>query len=118
VRFEIVQPPNAAFAPVFPKRSLFLAGAFVLALLVGGGLAYLLHLMRPVVGSARSLAEFTGLPVLGVVSSAFPGRLHANAKRDLLHFAAAAACLFAGFVVAIFLNWSGFRLLSASNGVG
>jgi polysaccharide chain length determinant protein (PEP-CTERM system associated) len=118
VRFEIVQPPNAAFAPVFPKRSMFLAGAFVLALLVGGGLAYLMHLLRPVVGSARSLAEFTGLPVLGVVSSAFPGRLHANAKRDLLHFAAGAACLLAGFVVAILLNWSGFRLLSASNGVG
>ena len=70
------------------------------------------------VGSARSLAEFTGLPVLGVVSAAFPDRLNATAKRDLLHFAAGAACLLAGFVVAIFLNWSGFRLVSASAGAG
>ena len=118
VRFEIVQPPNAGFAPVFPRRGLFLAGAFVLALGLGGGLAYLLHLIRPVVGSARSLADLTGLPVLGVVSSAFPGRLDVAAKRDLMHFAAGAACLFGGFIVAILLNWSGFRLMSASSGVG
>jgi polysaccharide chain length determinant protein (PEP-CTERM system associated) len=117
VRFEIVQPPDAAFAPVYPRRSLFLLGAFVFALALGGGVAYLLHILRPVVGSARSLAEFTGLPVLGVVSAAFPGRLNEASKRELLKFAAGAACLFAGFIVAILLNWSGFRLVSSA-GVG
>jgi len=118
VRFEIVQPPSAGFAPVFPRRGLFLAAAFAFALAAGGGLAYLLQLWRPVVGSARSLAEFTGLPVLGVVSAAFPGRLNAAAKRDLLRFAAGAACLLVTFMIALVLNWSGFRLVSSINGMG
>jgi polysaccharide chain length determinant protein (PEP-CTERM system associated) len=118
VRFEIVQPPSADFAPVFPRRGLFLAGVLLLALAAGGGLAYLLQVLRPVVGSARSLSEFTGLPVLGVVSYAFPGRLQVEARRDLWRFAAATACLFAGFAAVVVLNWSGFRLISMAHGAG
>ena len=118
VRFEIVQPPTAAFSPVFPLRSLFLAGGLALALAIGGGLAYLLHLIRPVVGSARSLAEFTGMQVLGVVTSAFPGRINAAAKRDLWQFAAGAACLLVAFAIVLTLNWSGFRLGVQTNGAG
>lgn len=118
VRFEIVQPPSADFAPVFPRRTMFLAGALLLALAAGGGLAYLLHLMLPVVGSARSLAELTGLPVLGVVSAAFPGKMHAEAKRDLLHFVAGAACLVAAFGLILILNWSGFRIALSSHAPG
>jgi len=110
VRFAIVQPPTANFAPVFPRRGLFLAGALAFALALGGGLAFLLHLMKPVVGSPSSLAEFTGLRVLGVVSSAFPGRVHSAVKRDLLRFAGGLAVLFVAFAGAIVLNWSGFRL--------
>jgi hypothetical protein len=113
-----VQPPSADFAPVFPRRGLFLAGVLVLALAVGGGLAYLMQLMRPVVGSARSLADFTGLPVLGVVSFAFPGRMHTEAQRDLLRFAAGTACLLAAFVGVMILNWSGFRLGALAQGAG
>ena len=118
VRFEIVQPPTAAFSPVFPLRTLFLAGSLALALAIGGGLAYLLHLIRPVVGSARSLAEFTGMQVLGVVTSAFPGRINAAAKRDLWQFAAGAACLLVAFAVVLTLNWSGFRLGAQTHGAG
>lgn len=110
VRFEIVQPPSANFAPVFPRRTLMLAGGLLLALAIGGGLAYLLQMLRPVVGSARSLSELTGLPVLGVVSAAFPGRMHSEVKRDLLQFATGAACLFAAFAIVLALNWGGFRL--------
>jgi len=118
VRFEIVQPPTANFAPVFPRRGLFLAGALFLALVVGGALAYLLHLVKPVVGSARSLTLLTGIPVLGVVSSAFPGKLQSAAKRDLLQFAAGVACLLIGFAIVLALNWSGFRLGPAAPVVG
>jgi len=118
VRFEIVQPPTAGFSPVFPRRTLFLAGGLALALAIGGGLTYLLHLIRPVVGSARSLAEFTGIQVLGVVSSAFPDRINAAAKRDLLRFAAGAACLVLAFAIVLTLNWSGFRLAAQTHGAG
>lgn len=119
VRFEIVQPPTASFGPVFPQRGLFLAGVLVAGFAIGGALAYLLHMLRPVVGSARSLAELTGMQVLGVVSSAFPGRIYDSARRDVLRFGAGVACLVVGFVAVVALNWSGFRLgAAATAGMG
>ena len=110
VRFEVVQPPNAGFAPVFPRRTLFIAAIFVSACALGAGIAYLIHLMRPVVGSARSLTALTGLPVLGVVASAFPGRLNAGLRRTVFRFAAGVACLFVGCAIALALNWAGYRI--------
>jgi polysaccharide chain length determinant protein (PEP-CTERM system associated) len=118
VRFQIVQPPNASFAPVFPRRALFIGGIFIGACLLGAGVAYLLHMMRPVVGSARSLTALTGLPVLGVVAAAFPGRINASARRSLFNFAAGVGSLAAACVFALILNWSGFRWGAAVAGVG
>jgi hypothetical protein len=114
VRFEIVQPPSASFSPVYPRRYLFLGAALAAALLAGGALAYLLHMMAPVVSSARSLAEFTGLQVLGVVSAAFPGRIANDARNSMLRFSFGVVCLIGAFVVVIALNWSGFRLGAAA----
>ena len=114
VRFEIVQPPTAGFAPVFPRRGLFLAGVLVGGFLIGAALAYLLHMMRPVVGSARSLSTLTGMQVLGVVSSAFPARIRVAARRDFLRYAAGVACLVVIFVGVVALNWSGFRIGAAA----
>lgn len=116
VRFEIVQPPIVSFAPVFPRRGLFLAGVLLGAFAVGAGLAFLLHLLRPVVGSAASLARLTGLTVLGTVSSAFPGRSRGEARGDLKRFAVGVACLVAAFAVTIFLSRSGFRLSVGAGG--
>jgi len=119
VRFEIVQPPTASFSPVFPRRGLFLIGALLLAFVVGGGLAYLIHLFNPVVGSARSLAEITGRPVLGVVGSAFPGRMNADIRRDIWRFAGAVGVVFVGLFAVLVLNWSGFRIhLHSAFGAG
>jgi polysaccharide chain length determinant protein (PEP-CTERM system associated) len=118
VRFEVVQPPNASFAPVFPHRTLFLAAALAAALAAGAGLAFLLHILRPVVGSARSLASLTGLPVLGVVSAAFPKRLREAAHRDLFQFAGGVACLVILFAAVLALNWWGFRLGAAATAAG
>ena len=118
VRFEIVQPPVASFAPVFPRRTLFLAGALLLACVLGAALAYGLHLLRPVVGSARSLAALTGLPVIGVVSPAFPLRMSGAVRRDVWQFGVGVAGLLGAFALALVLNWSGIRLGLASTGVG
>jgi protein tyrosine kinase modulator len=118
VRFEVVQPPTVSFSPVFPRRSLFLAGVLLGALALGGGLAYLLHMLRPVVGSAASLARLTGLTVLGTVSSAFPGRSHVEQRGDLKRFAAGIACLLVVFAITVFLSRSGFRLNLHGAGAG
>lgn len=110
VRFEVVQPPNASYGPVSPKRNLLLAGVLVIAIGLGGALSYLLHLLNPVVGSAAGLAALVDLPILGVVSAAFPALLAARARGELLRFIGAGGLLFVAFGGVVALNWAGFRL--------
>jgi hypothetical protein len=110
VRFETVKPVDAPYQPVFPPRALFLTGILALALAVGGGLAWMLHMLRPVVTSVRSLADITDLPVLGVVSAAFPSVLAAKARGQLGRFLLAGTALAGAYVVTLTLNWVGLRL--------
>lgn len=118
VRFEIVQPPTASFSPVFPRRVLFLGVVLLVALLLGGAVAWLLTLMRPVVGTVQGLTRLTGLPVLGVVSAAFPGRIRADARRSLYRFATGLGCLVFAFVIVVILSRAGVRLAMNSTGAG
>ncbi|HET7809131.1 MAG TPA: XrtA system polysaccharide chain length determinant [Steroidobacteraceae bacterium] len=99
VKFTVIDPPVAKIEPVAPKRSLLIIGALVLALAAGAGTAYVLHLMRPVFQTARSLAEFTGLRVLGAISIARPDSWRALQTVAVRRFAVAVsllpvACLF------------------------
>jgi polysaccharide chain length determinant protein (PEP-CTERM system associated) len=118
VRFEIVQPPTASFAPVFPRRVLLLGVVLVAAVVLGAGLAWLLSLMRPVVGTAQGLTRLTGLPVLGVVSAAFPGRIHIEERRSVYRYAAGLGCLMFAFLVAVILSRAGLRIALQSTGTG
>ncbi len=110
VRFEIVQPPSADFVPVSPRRTLSLAGVLLAAIAAGGGLAYGLHRLNPVVTSPAGLAELTGAAVLGTVGVAFPELEARKARQDRLRLSLAAAALLASFVVAVILSVSGYRL--------
>ena len=110
VRFQVVEPPTADFVPVWPPRIALLAFAFLAALVCGGGLASLLHRLWPVVGSARSIEQLTDVPVLGVVSSAFPDADQKAARRDLRLLWAVTACLVLAFAAALVLNHAGLRL--------
>jgi polysaccharide chain length determinant protein (PEP-CTERM system associated) len=71
VKFQIIDPPTAKFAPVAPRRALLILGALVASLAVGGLVAHLLNMVRPVFVSQRQLGAATGLPVLGSVSMAW-----------------------------------------------
>ena len=68
VKFKVVDPPFVPLEPTEPNKLLLNAGVFVASLAAGGGLAFLLALLRPVFTDPRTLARVTGLPVLGVVS--------------------------------------------------
>jgi polysaccharide chain length determinant protein (PEP-CTERM system associated) len=118
VRFEIVQPPTASTQPVFPQRGPLMSGILVAALLAGAGLAYVLHLLRPVVGSTRSLAALTGLPVFGVVGFAFPEELRRARRADLQRFSRFAAGLVIGLAVAVWLSREGVRIPLKLVGLG
>ena len=118
VRFEIVQPPMASFSPVFPRRVIFLFVTLLVAMVLGAAVAWLLTLMRPVVGTSQGLTRLTGLPVLGVVSAAFPGRIRVDARRSVYRFAAGLGCLVFAFVVVVILSRAGLRLAMHSTGAG
>ncbi len=110
VRFEVVLPPTAPVTPVSPRRTVLLAGIWVVAMLLGGGVAYGLHVLKPIVSSVAGVNELTSFPVLGVVSAAFPTRQQWEFRRDMWQFSAAMACLVAALMVAFALNWAGARL--------
>jgi protein tyrosine kinase modulator len=110
VRFEVVLPPTAAVLPVWPSRNLFLAEVWVLAIVLGAGVAYGLHSLRPVVSSVSAMNALTKFPVLGVVGVAFPSRERAAFRRNLWSFSAAAAGLAVAFLGVLILNWWGVRL--------
>ena len=106
VRFEIIDPPSSDFRPVSPKRTPMLFGVLLAALGGGAAVAYLFTLLKPVIHSARQLAELTGIAVLGVVSaSRFVGDT-ASARRHLWRYSLACSTLFVGLVVVVMLGRS------------
>jgi polysaccharide chain length determinant protein (PEP-CTERM system associated) len=114
IRFDVIEPPNAPFKPTSPKRSLLILGVFVAALAAGGGVAFLLQQLQPVFTSTRSLAEFTGLQVLGAVSMAWLDQQQVKRYRSYWRYS---ALVFALLVICVFvlqLSRMGVRLLQPS----
>ena len=110
VRFELVQPPAASYAPVWPHRGKFLTFVLMLAIGAGGALGYQLNRLRPVVDSPATLKRLTGIPVVAVVGSAFPTRTTAVSRREVRRFAFAFASLLAAFIAVVILSHMGVRL--------
>jgi polysaccharide chain length determinant protein (PEP-CTERM system associated) len=111
VDFQIVDPPAAPFNPVFPTRPVLLAVVLLLALAFGTAVAWLFCKLKPVFNHGRSLAEITGLPVIGVVSLAWVERHRAALRRDYLRYAIAGGALIVVTGVVTFIHEPGSRLL-------
>ena len=111
VKFNIVDPPSAGFKPVFPNRPLFLFAVLVVGVGIGAGVAYLMHMLRPVFASSRSLGEMTGLPVLGTVTRSWVEKYRAQLHKGLLRYAIASALLFVVFIVVVAAQQPASRLL-------
>jgi polysaccharide chain length determinant protein (PEP-CTERM system associated) len=110
VRFEIVLPPTASLQPVWPRRTLFIAAVWAVAMAAGAAVAYGLHTIRPIVASVSGVKSLTNLPVLGVVGAAFPTREQIIFRGRLVSFSAVASVLILFLGIAMVLNWSGVRL--------
>lgn len=67
VQFRIIEPARLPRSPSAPNRPALITGVLVLGLGAGGGLAFLLSLLRPVFDDRRTLNHVTGFPVLGNV---------------------------------------------------
>jgi polysaccharide chain length determinant protein (PEP-CTERM system associated) len=111
VKFNIVDPPSAGFKPIFPNRPLFLFAVLIVGLGVGAGVAYLMHMMRPVFATSRSLADMTGLPVLGSVTRSWVEKYRAQLRRGVLRYSFASGLLFVAFIVVVVAQHPGSRLL-------
>jgi polysaccharide chain length determinant protein (PEP-CTERM system associated) len=110
VRFEIVQPPTAAYGAAWPRRRLWLTAILAGALAAAAALAYGLNYLFPVVTSGDAIGRTLGVPILGKVTAAFPKRERRAWRHDLLRISMATACLLVAFGVAMFLSQSGYRL--------
>jgi len=111
VKFNIVDPPSVTFQPIFPNRVLFIIGILIAALALGAGVAFLLHMMKPVFSSVRALTELTGLPVLGSVTRTWVEKQRAELKAGLLRYSAASGLLVVLFGVVLFFQEPGSRWL-------
>lgn len=116
VTFNVVDPPTVGFTPTFPNRPLLLTVVLVAALVLGAGIAYLLHMLRPVFSSERSLAELTGLPVLGAVTRVWVDKHRAQLRGGLMRYAVASGLLLVSFVVAVALQGPVSKMLRAHLG--
>lgn len=111
VAFQIVDPPVVSFQPIFPNRPLLLAAVLIVGLAAGAGVAYLLHLIKPVFSDSRSLAELTGLPVLGSVTRTWLEKQRAEMRQGLLRYSALSGLLFVLFIVAVLAQAPAARLM-------
>ena len=110
VRFDVIEPPNAGFKPISPKRSILVLATLVVAIGVGAGIAFLMHQLKPVFNSVRGLTEATGLQVLGVVSMIWVDEARANEKRAYLRYGVALLGLFVVGAVVLQMSRMGIRL--------
>ena len=102
VKFQVIDPPSANFDPVFPNRPLLIVGALFAALAAGAGLAYLMHLVRPVFVSTRQLAAATGLTVLGSVSMAWVDKHRIEQRQGTIRYGLwTAGLVFVGLVALV-----------------
>ncbi|MES9830773.1 MAG: XrtA system polysaccharide chain length determinant [Candidatus Thiodiazotropha sp. DIVDIV] len=68
LKFRVVEPPTVPLFPVGPKRLLLTIGVLIVALGMGGGIAFLLSQFKPVYFDMRTLGTELEFPVLGQVS--------------------------------------------------
>jgi polysaccharide chain length determinant protein (PEP-CTERM system associated) len=111
VRFEVIDPPNASFEPVAPNRPRLLMLVLVAGFATGGGVAYLLHMFKPVFNNVRTLGDRTGLVVLGAVSMTWMDKQYKNLARGYVAYAAAAAALIMVFAVVFVFQQQSVRVL-------
>lgn len=93
VKFQVIDPPTARFAPVSPPRALLVLFVLVASLALGGGAAYGLHMLQPVFVSARQLGAATGLPVLGSVSMVGLSQRRGAIRSERIRYAGAVMAL-------------------------
>lgn len=103
VDFRLIDPPRVSPKPVYPNRLLLLPLTLVLSLGAGLFCAFAASQIRPVFFDARALREFSGLPLLGIVSMKVDEIDAAKEKKRLRRFFAGFALFVGAYGVGIVL---------------
>jgi len=92
--FKIIDPPTVSEAPVGPDRGRLYSLAFLIALVVGIGIAFIISQLRPAFHSQNTLREITGIPVLGSIPMIWTVLEKSNRKKRLYAFGLSLLSLF------------------------
>ncbi len=101
VTFRVIDPPKVGLRPVAPLRVQLILLVVVAGLGAGGGLAYLLQMLKPVFMDQGSLRELTGLPVLGSVNMAWQAEHWSQRRHELVTLSVAAAAILVFAILAL-----------------
>jgi polysaccharide chain length determinant protein (PEP-CTERM system associated) len=118
VKFQVIDPPTVPLRPVAPNRPILFTAVLLFGLLIAGGSAFALDRTMPVFQNTRSLAQKTGLPVIGSVSR-LGLESHAQLRRhDLWLFSGGTAAVLVVFIAVTVLGDQLLLLLSNLTGAG
>jgi polysaccharide chain length determinant protein (PEP-CTERM system associated) len=95
VRFDVIEPPRAGLAPVWPKRAALFLGGLVVAIGAGVGIAILPQFLSPTFSDESSLERAIGVPVLGALVSTKSSAQIAASRRDAVRVVIAGGALVA-----------------------
>lgn len=111
--FRLIDPPRVDPRPAAPNRLVLLPLMLLAAVALGLAASFAASQIRPVFFDAKSLRQFTELPLLGTVSLCVDAGLKRKVRKDLLRFGIATSSL----VVAYGLGVLVLFVLSTRNSV-
>ncbi|MEO6080772.1 MAG: XrtA system polysaccharide chain length determinant [Steroidobacteraceae bacterium] len=93
IQYKEIEPPHAAFEPVWPKRKLMIIEVLFAAVVVGIAVALLPYLLVPTFDDVGLLERSFGFPVLGAVSAIRSSAKRSSELRQIRHVLIAGAAL-------------------------
>jgi polysaccharide chain length determinant protein (PEP-CTERM system associated) len=109
LKFRIVEPPKVPILPVGPKRLLLSAFVLIMALGIGGGVAFLLSTLKPVYFDMRTLRAELEFPVLGQVTRIMTDDVRMKRRIEISGFVSVVVLLFLLFVGIVLIHVMGMR---------
>jgi len=107
LKFRIIRPPLIADKPSGPKRILFYTAILLIGFGLGGGIAFLMSMLKPVLVRGQQISDLTGYPIWGSVTHLDHVRLSKRNKMRIFIFALSSGAiimLYAGLVTVDIMN--------------
>ncbi len=107
LQFRIIRPPLIADKPSGPKRILFYTGILFVGFGLGGGIAFLMSMLKPVLVRGQQISDLTGYPIWGSVTHLDHVRLIKRHKMRIFIFALSSGAiimLYAGLIAVDIMN--------------